>query len=145
MPRSLKNRSAFFVSLHFFVPKICIFILFISPWFFTSSLQQVIFFRILSKSCRNISISFDLLRQDIKFTVEKCHSPLACETFLAFLLFHHIKQTHLLHLKVRQYHPFRLLALHMGHIHSLYSVSDAGLNKLQYIDIVKPIIDGIAA
>lgn len=25
MPRSLKNRSAFFVSLHFFVPNICIF------------------------------------------------------------------------------------------------------------------------
>ena len=28
IPRSLKNRCAFFVSLHFFVPKICMFMLF---------------------------------------------------------------------------------------------------------------------
>ena len=46
------------------------------------------------------------------------------------LLLHHLKQTHQLHLKLRQYHPFRLLTLHMGHIHSLYPIPDTGFDKL---------------
>ena len=124
----------------FFVALFCLFTLFCAKDLYIHSfyLSLVLHFQLTTS---------DILPHiiQIKFTVEKCHSPLACETFLAFLLFHHIKQIHLLHLKVRQYHPFRLLAFHMGHIHSLYPISDTGFNELQYIDIVKPVIDGIAA